>query len=104
MMKLVSRAFFFCVITAIALISISDATPTISRNEDISSSMAVNGTCNIFTNSEDLRRSAVIIISPRVYKMFDSDKRLMDFEQTFSVLVKLLDCLYQPGLIILESR
>ena len=80
MMKLVSRAFFFCVITAIALISISDATPTISRNEDISSSMAVKGTCNIFTSLENLSRSAVIKTLPRVYKMFDSDKRLMDLE------------------------
>ena len=49
MRKPASRAFFLCVITAIALVSGSDATLAGPRNDDIasSSSMALDGICCI---------------------------------------------------------
>ena len=47
MMKPVFRVFFTCVVAAIALVSASDATLASSRNEDIPSSIALNGTSHL---------------------------------------------------------
>ena len=54
MKKAIFRAFFLCVVMAVALVSARDTTLPSSRNEDVSSSVALSGMCCILQVVEDV--------------------------------------------------
>ena len=54
MIQATFRAFFLCVVIAVALVSARDATLASSRNEDVSSSVALSGMCCILQVVEDI--------------------------------------------------